>query len=118
MTNLEKLKALVMFLEANPQLQPPEVPVYVFAGKEAVITAAKIPGAKKEYTDSYLNVKVPYGDDAQIEYCIARTEVCTVVETQTVVVPAKEEYTYKKPVKWACHPLLAPSVDAPEIVSK
>jgi len=106
-----QLRQLADFLEAHPELEHPEWPRHVCVsytgGVEAMIAAAKMPGAVKEYDSTFLNVYVEIAPDLpKLNYFIARNVVCEPVETVESVIPAQPEHTVKTVTKWKCHPLL------------
>jgi len=106
-----QLRQLADFLEAHPELEQPEWPRFVSVGcsggVEAMIAAAKIPGAVKNYDTTYLNVFVEVAPDLpKLNYFIARAAVCEPVETVESVIPAQPEHTVRTVTKWKCHPLL------------
>ena len=106
-----QLRQLADFLEAHPELEQPEWPRYVSVsytgGVEAMIAAAKIPGAVKSYDATHLNVYVEIASDLpKLDYFIARAAVCESVETVDTTIPAQPERIIKTVTKWKCHPLL------------
>ena len=112
MTGLEILEAAVLFAKAHPEVSCPglEQNIYV-VDKEVLIAVARVPGARKVYDDSYLNITVPLIGDHTLNYFTHRSAVCEVIETTKVRIAATEAYEYDKPTKWKCHPLLEPDGD-------
>lgn len=106
------LQDLIEFYRRNPEV--PAIPrssynsLFVFS-KEEMLSVAHIKGARKEYDEAYFKISVPVSNSLSMEFWTSRATVCTPTKTQTIVVPAREEYTYEKPVEWDCHPLLKPS---------
>lgn len=116
MTDIDKMRAIADFLEAHPDMPT----VIASTGrwlydKDEAIKVAKLPGAKKEYGDSYLTIKVPVVDEVTLYYFISREKVCTPTETVKEWVEPQEGRYDTKVVAWKCHPLLAPTPEGEAI---
>jgi len=103
-------RQLAAFFELHPELiaPAPNVGVWLY-DKADGIKAAKMPGARKEYSDTTLRIEVPVTGGLTVSYYLARETVCTAKRIEIVTQPAVAERTYEKVVEWDCHPLLAPT---------
>lgn len=108
---LDKFRKIINFLSQHEELPLPLLPGMVYTGKDELITAAKFPGARKEYNESYFAVNVPVMKDVSLQFFTLRETVCTPTKYEDVEIPAQPARTERKVVEWDCHPLLRPSTD-------
>ncbi len=109
---VQKLRDLAEFFEQHPQLPMPTGFDLVVATKEELITAARLPGARKDYDDLYFYVHVPIAKDHILNFFCSRETVCRPIKTVEKVVPAQPERIVQEVVEWECHPLLKPDADS------
>ena len=116
LTEPQKMRLIANFLEAHPQLSQPSAPrgKYIFSKDEA-LAAAKMPGAKKEYSESTLTIKVPMSEGLTLYYYVPREKVCTPKETVKEWVEPQEGRWEQKVIVWDCHPLLKPTPEGEAI---
>jgi hypothetical protein len=106
----KELRTLLRYAEQHPDIEIPISNRGVWlCEKDDAIVIAKLPGAKKVYSDTVLRITVPIGNGFELLYYLSRDTVCTAKRTETVLEPAREAWSYEKVVEWDCHPLLAPN---------
>lgn len=109
---VEQLRQLADFYELHGDIPAPFVSLGCWLnGKDEALRVAKLPGARKEYSETSLDITVPVAKELSVVYWIAHDYVCTAKRTEIVTEPARPEYTYEKVVEWECHPLLAPDTE-------
>ena len=106
MTDSQKLRALADFLDAHPGLPGPNCFENIYAAKEQLILAARIPGAKKVYDASRFNIRVEIENSFYVTFFKERSAVCTPVRYEVEVVPAAPAYERRIIKEWRCDPLL------------
>lgn len=111
---VQKMRELLEFYEAHPSLPMPTLMDLMVATKEELITAVKLPGARKDYDKLYFYVHVPVAKDHIVHFFCPRETVCSPIKTIEKVVPAQPERIVREVVEWECHPLLKPDADSIE----
>lgn len=108
----ESFRLLADFFEQHQEIEesgieikiPDTFPIFTIA---EALTIARLPGVKKEYDDTYLDLRVQIpGLDFETRFYINRYRVCEAVKTEPVVIPAQAKHIVQKVTAWKCHPLL------------
>lgn len=116
MTELEKMRAVADYLEVH-SLIPSIIAnrcAYLYTKEDALIVA-RLPGARKSYSDSTLNITVPVMDGLDLIFFVPREKVCTPTKTTKEWIEPSAGRWEQKVVEWKCEPLLAPTEDGKAI---
>ena len=120
---MQSLKEIVSFFDRNPEIPMPDfnhnLYVYYYMDKAQLqdvidkLENVLVRPLKKFYSDYFGGVFLEF-HCMKVCWVCSRDVVCEAKEFETITVPAepaREAYTYQKPTKWKCLPLIKGEVE-------